>query len=619
MSDPSQEMYRNVVLGFWKELAVLEAEIAAALRLDGKEPPAEKLVRVAAPTLLPVFFDIMTHIDPNDKAVEDPDAQTSAMHATLAIQAFFIAIAPDVFNNFLAATFERSIKSDDWTLRHSAILLLSCMCPLDIEMPVQGPEDICRVLAAQIPHLLAGCVAHDNPRLMETSLYVLGMVLLHYPPVISQRDLCPDPAMAVRQIVELFVINDSTHPLIISRYCLIIANLVRIWKVDSLYFRSPLPDFFPRFVSLLRRIMGRCQGSEADMDLYIEAADTLSHVITGIIEPARTFAELRLLFNQTLNDLEATRRGLNTDAVRFTMQVHLCANLSSLAFTLQRQIHEADVHRAVALLLELLLQPHELLYEEALITIARLYTALFPVFERDDVMSILKVIQFALESESPGVINAASVLLGCLFKISGPALAEHFTRFWEIEEQLLHTHYTTRDIHPPIIKTLADMLEGLSASDEHRPMLELFGDRVWAIMRMIRSSSIDLTKEADLVYANMLFACLAPLYRMYAQLYYPVVGHNQKPEEFIAEKNALNEMTNFAAVIARLGQGVVHEMVLKEFILMAPAFGEKCSRKNNITLNKPHVHMVLGMTQEGRFRPSLMKSGNETMSFLRGR
>jgi hypothetical protein len=617
MSEPNQEKYRKSALAFWKELAVLECEIAETTKLEGKDILPGKHVCKAAPLLLPLFFEIMSHIDPNDTAIEDPNDPSAATYATVVFQAFFNAIPDMVFHNVIVPTFNTNIISEDWTHRHAAILLLDCMCPLDVGLPVQESEEGLQFIAQNMPHLLAACREHHIPRLAESSLYVLDEILSNYPGVMSQQRLCPDSVHAVHHIVNLFVIDDKVHPFIIARYCLIISSLARLWKHDCLQWRSPLPTFFTEFVTFLRQIMQRCQGLEAAMDVYKDAADALNYVILLIPEPEQRNSELNTLFTQILDDLEATCCSMDSDAIRFGIQANLCSNLGYLAHRLRHRLRDEHVHRAVTMLLNLLRSPNTLLYEEGLLSLAKLYNSVSHAFELDQVMLLLSIVEFALLSESPGVINAASVLLGELFRLSGPMLADRLLAFFEMEVSLLQKYDQVRDIHPYIIKTLADMLESVGRSPADRPLLEPLRERVFGLMQMVRAVPIDLGKEADLIYANYLFESLTQLYRVFAELYYPLVQPDDSTEKFSLEKVILNEMANLAQSVFRLGDGVVQERVLVEFILMAKAYAAKCSRKNTVTLNKRSVHNVMNLTQANRLHANTRKLGKEVIKVLK--
>jgi hypothetical protein len=146
MDQPEQRDFRLYGIFFWKEVAALEAELGR---------PGHSLVQTASETLLPLFFKIMTEVDPLDTDVEDPDSQSSLKFATVAIQAFFAA-APDAVFEFICPTFEAAIASHDWAVRHAGTLLLYCMCPLDGEAP-RISENSRQFVSAHVDSLLVAC------------------------------------------------------------------------------------------------------------------------------------------------------------------------------------------------------------------------------------------------------------------------------------------------------------------------------------------------------------------------------------------------------------------------------------------------------------------------------
>jgi hypothetical protein len=341
-------------------------------------------------------------------------------------------------------------------------------------------------------------------------------------------------------------------------------------------------------------------------------------MISFATNPTSQADDLRALFLQALDDLDASRTSIDENHVRYTVQAHLCSHLTSLAVRLKSQMVTADVHRSVTLLFNILHQRDTLLYEEALFTLSRLYSNVGQVFTWDHVQTMLDIIRFSLASESPGVINAASILLADIFRFSGRELQTVFPIFFEIEEKLLRDNGEWRDIHPFLIRAIAEMYCGVGQYPEHHEMINEWKERLFELMRMVRTVRIDLSKEADLQYAGHLFENLAVLYRVYAELFYPKIDSvNPTSAEIAAEKAVLLEMNSFAQVLLRIQ--VVNEFVLQEYILMVKAFAVNCSRRNNVILNKKPVLQVLDMTMERHRNHRLISAGKEAKLYLNSR
>jgi hypothetical protein len=148
---------------------------------------------------------------------------------------------------------------------------------------------------------------------------------------------------------------------------------------------------------------------------------------------------------------------------------------------------------------------------------------------------------------------------------------------------------------------------------------------------MVRQAPIDQMNPSDLEYANLLFEYLAQLYRVFAKLFYPKANQGASQEQykqFIAhEKELLREMTLFARVLETLDKSVTEtgedwklsECLISQFADMAWQYGQHCTRKNNVILNRAEVHCVLGIGQRPDWKAQLKKKCREVAVFLKSR
>lgn len=550
----------------------------------------------------------------DDIQVEDLNEQSLSMVAILAIQAFFEAIPLDVFQCFIVTNFQAAIGQTHWPLRHAVILLLYAMCPMDISSPKHYPMEILHFLSENMPNLLVCCHPDEVPHLVETSLFVLAMLLRSYPAILSCEDLCNDPSAAISQILNQIVINENTHPLIISRYCLILTFLASSWNEASR--KSPLPSFLPRILGILRDILSQPLDSGISLELHAEASEALNQTILCAADHIHQTDELLALFSQVLDDLEASCGIINEDHVRYSLQAHLCSHLTSLTPSLRSNIPVSDVHCAVSLLFDILHQRDQLLYEEALIALAGFFFNIRTSFTSDHIRTMLVIIHCSLESESPCVINAASSLLGDIFLFNGRELADEFPRFFETEENLLKMHGDWPDIHTYLVKAISHMFEGVGKCWCNQMVVDPMKERLFYLLTLVTTASIDVAKEADIQYANDLFAHLAALHRIYAQLFYPTIrASNPTKEEIAAEKAVLNQVCTFAGLLVRVR--VVNSSGLTQFIAMIIEYARHCSRRHNLMINRTAIHLVLEMALEGHRETILTKAAEEALARLR--
>jgi hypothetical protein len=624
LTAPGQEQYRVVGIVFWKEVASLEQEKIDEERDQAAEPTNHRSVRQnshdwlsvkAGPVLLPMFFEIMCRIDPSDTEVEDPNERSLSKYATVAMHGFYHVSPAQVFPEYVLPTYEASIENAAWTIRHAALLLLFCMCPVESGHAFATPEEE-RFLSQHILDVLAACRSDAIPRLKETALFVLAMILSHFPQVLTQHDLCDDPEAAVQQIIDLVRPDEPAHPMILLRYGLVVYEVADAWKDDAAAYHSPLPRFFEQLVGLLKGMLLRVLPLDERQQLYPQISEALNHVI--VYGSDRQHVDLlHRLFVQTLDDLDSSRHTFQQDTVRFVVQAHLSSNLTSLAIRLGRDVVDPDLNRAVDVLFGILHQQNALIFEEALMTLAGLFLHLHDRFKHDQVLTMFRISHFALLSEAPDVIHSASILLQDLFHFAGAENADQFLGFLNIEEKLLRDHPDLRQTHPFIIKAIAEMVEGVGKEEKNQELIAPLEDRLFALMQLVRAVQIEGGKKDDNEYANSLFEALAQLYRVFAVLYYPLRGGDTNQDLLNKEKAYLNEMAAFATAVNKLKK--VSEPLLRQFIHMARAFADHCSRRNNVALNRAAVHSVLGRYVKSCYKPKIKKLAKEAISYLKSK
>jgi hypothetical protein len=125
-------------------------------------------------------------------------------------------------------------------------------------------------------------------------------------------------------------------------------------------------------------------------------------------------------------------------------------------------------------------------------------------------------------------------------------------------------------------------------------------------MRMLRSVVLD--PFADIEYGNLLFEYTAKLYRVFAELYCPVLAGVEDPRaEIEREKSVLVELSLFAKAVLCLN--VVGDHVLIEFAGAVAEFTKRCSRKNNQALNRYPTRQLMALTQQSERRRTLRDLG----------
>jgi hypothetical protein len=428
------------------------------------------------------------------------------------------------------------------------------------------------------------------------------------------------PADAIVQsVIDLLVIDVDTPVLVLERFALVISCLIQIWA--DRHYCSPIPNRFHTFVDFLRELMSRPIETAEDMSMFDTACDALNQLILHGCEQGQ-IADLQELFRTTLSELEASHTLVEADHIRFSIQARLSSTLMSLALRIGLKLQDDELHQAVEYLFGLLEQRDSLIYEEALPTLTSLYISLNKHFTRDEVDHMMLIVHDALGSECPGVISSASVLLGDLFHFSGADLIDKFDDCWVLAGSLLREHEDMREIHPFVIRALAEMFEGIVDAGVDR--LVSYAPDLFELMKMVRGVPIDPESHSDVQYADTLFGFLAQLYRVFAKLFCPelsgITGRGVSPRHeqlLVQERVYLSEMAEFAKAVAVIKNP--SDMLLSHFLEMAIQFAQKCSIRNNAVLNRQAVHIVLEMTQRTDKQMHLKQRGQSAQIFLRKR
>jgi hypothetical protein len=224
LTAPELKQFRAFGILFWKEVAEFEHGIAEQEREARSGGGRHRWLSASvASTLLPLFFDIMCRINPADTRVDDSNEQSVDDFAMEAIRAFYNLTPVAVFDTFIQPTFEASIGSAAWTVRRAAILLLYCMCPIGDwrHLATQWENQF---LWQHMPDVLVACRTEAIPRLTETALFVLAMILSHFPEMLTSGNICTNPTAVVEQIVDLVRPDEISHALIFSGINLIICR-----------------------------------------------------------------------------------------------------------------------------------------------------------------------------------------------------------------------------------------------------------------------------------------------------------------------------------------------------------------------------------------------------------
>jgi hypothetical protein len=109
------------------------------------------------------------------------------------------------------------------------------------------------------------------------------------------------------------------------------------------------------------------------------------------------------------------------------------------------------------------------------------------------------------------------------------------------------------------------------------------------------------------------------LYKVFARLYWPrpSIDKQGERERIQLERKYVMEMSLLAEAVVRVGK--VDEFTILEFAEMAGEFGERCSRQNNVILNRGMVHRLLDMGQRDGMKRKLSDKCRVVKSALKSK
>ena len=222
----------NISITFWRNVAKLEENIITKCDIDERlcrahtvERPEKTLSEKYCEKLLPILFKFMEEIDEKDTDVEDFKSKpTPCMHSTITIAAFY-KLAPQVIFNAVSKKIEENIsKAENWTNIHAAVQMIYSIADTPTD------EYVCKFISDKFDMLYEASLLHQVPRLRETALFVIGLVIKNYPQIISKIDTDKRITDLINLIESSLITDDQNNKSndeikILSRYASIIYHI----------------------------------------------------------------------------------------------------------------------------------------------------------------------------------------------------------------------------------------------------------------------------------------------------------------------------------------------------------------------------------------------------------
>jgi hypothetical protein len=623
MNEAEGGQFLNGAIFLWREIAMYEARLAkkaARLSAEGRVESETKefFTGKVAPQLFSRLFEIMCNVPEEHREIEDPNERTPSVFAAVAISAFWGTCPEKIFDLILQA-WRENYSSPSWPCRHAALLLVYCVSEGE---PVRQEAVMYWLRDEVFGVLLAACRDIEVPRIRETGLFVLGRLLGTYKILLSERMYCQDPVRVINEVMSLLVIDTDVPPIVLQRYATLLYNLAGIWPENNLH--RPLSGFFGQMIEILVQMINRPIHNQETLSVFSSACESLNFVVMRTTPPDRKERALELL-RETMMRLQHSFGMIESDDVRFSIQASLCGTLTSLILVVADILEEHDLNELIRLLFAILQNQNSMIYEEALMTFTALYWRRHQAFTDEQKVRLIEIVDVALRSEQPGVINAGSILIGDMYYHMGTDefLLARFGSFFQLEFEVLMAHPEMKMIHPFVVKGIARMFEGVHRADEGTRtrvnVIAEFEPHLHGLMQALTRIALDPDNDADVTYANSLFEYVCHLFEMYAKIYHANMdGQTGQTDMNVLsrEREQLITMANLAALMANFPE--LNEYVYVAYMKMTHAYGEHCSRKNNLILQRSVVIKVLNScVRNPNLKPHLKDKAKKEICFLK--
>ncbi|KAH0791460.1 hypothetical protein GPJ56_004675 [Histomonas meleagridis] len=607
---------RSIPIYFWQELAQFENAY--------RKKPTFKcemlhLSRTAVQGYFENFFNIMINIDPNDVEIESTLDPLPHMFAASSLQAIY-KVEPDIVFNLCTNRAKELINNGKvWVHFHTALLLVYSI----LERPT-NPNAFIPFLASVLDNFVACCSPQNPPHLRETALFVMSLVLKYYPDLVTNAS---DPHHAIKVILDI-IQPPPQELIIIERYSTILYYLSAVYTVKN-SFESIIPQYFEQIYNMFQCMLDFVLKSESsDESSKISAITSITEGVCNLISNMKSenIPMLSVLYGQTCQTLATSANGFMSGGILYSYQAGLCSIITTFILKIKTAVTPDQFQATVQLLFGLLQKQYYLLYEEGLMTLSSLVKCFPPALNEQQIIQCLGFIQKGLGSRNEGVINASVILLRELFEKynRNMLMMNIFDDAFTSLRNLVMNNPSKKDIHPFVIQTIATMFEVLRDVPEAAGILQQHHRNLEQFLSTIRMkvTTLNFEHESDIEYANQLYISIANCYRAYAKNFYAMLFEGDgSPEQLQEERTQLLELDNLAQNILQIGRDNIEDDLILAFMKTARQFGEHCSRRNNVILNRRKIHDVIsiGIKRTQSKYPKLHQEAKETAAFLKSK
>ncbi|KAK8898800.1 hypothetical protein M9Y10_001093 [Tritrichomonas musculus] len=328
--------------------------------------------------------------------------------------------------------------------------------------------------------------------------------------------------------------------------------------------------------------------------LLEETADNMNLLISKALKSDKNvFDFLTSFFTYSEEKLSKSKSLFESEEIRYVIQKTLCSFIGNLGMIMATN---NDVcKRSFESLMTLIQNPNKLIYEDALKSIASFIPNVHQMIDQGTLMFLVDNVAKSLKTCSFQIIISASVLLQQMLESVPNRIFDAVPDLFHLLSQILRDHPEFRESHYYILKTLSTLFTKIDPQytivlrDEYLSLIEC----VESVINIL-----DLNSQYDIDYANIFYEFLCGCYLSYVNAFIQKPTEGSPREMFAQEKKNLEHLRIFASYINRIDNSDKTEELLHAYLNLVQAITIKCSKANDMLLNKIVIRKPIDAAEE---------------------
>lgn len=408
----------------------------------------QHIISKSSTVLLPKLLEILQSYNEADVACETRGESTIQSEAGYALEKMFLA-APEEFFSFVQAVIPELVQSTSWPVRHSAVILLACICVYPIlsqddneSRKIEEQQKVyCNFAYVYKDYLVNECRNIDIPQLRDSALFALARVL-KFNTYQWAFNVHEQVARLFQEILPLMIIDDNTAPFICEHILGLLGFLCSQLQINM--FNNPMDtDLFNSCNSIIEAVKLSKSAAETP-DIFLMACDTKMALFDSI--PYKIFSETGIHVSTLETTIDAIQ-GILSGKILYPLARNdpsavlggLCAEVANMLNTRMPMNLTDYADSILGALLQLCGDPNAFHFQHAVTAIARLLLRV----ENNTIQSLLEnstllqTIYNGLVSMNTETIISSCNMVRLLFDKHAEVMCEFSQQFSETLLELI--------------------------------------------------------------------------------------------------------------------------------------------------------------------------------------